>query len=453
MYPATKTIDAMSKQLGKLSVSAARVMGLPTEIIEHITSHMDLDTIRAFRLCSRSTAQLAGFHFKRDYQHTIRTDFCLEDFQVFERLLAKNPKAMCTIDTLSVTGKAAEERPSTLCESPRMGAGFHWKRSGEVLDMDQPAVKNWHKLLARIGGDLKHFRLNVDLGMVILPGSVQDDSSSSTQLTLWDVFLIAIPVIKSNSHAVESLDILGYNFYRGNQQWSTVDPPEKDMIDQLCHAPKNGWPNLSSKTLRHGETNEMYRFADIISHAPNLKRIHLHGLFYEAHFDEIVRCAPKFRLEELHIEDMRPLMEKLCNALRAVGGTLKKLVLQRVNMPNWPVFLGALSWTPEFSALEEFTLEEAYTIWNGDPTDVYKLRFPYKAGTVGFSAPRGAKLAYTLQGLEYTLQDGDKGAMYANLTYSGPGMEGFFSQLSEKACLVPSRHFHSRALPQGVHRF
>jgi hypothetical protein len=131
-----------------------------------MAAQMDLETSRSFRSTSKHAAQCADFHFKRNYNHTISTDFSLEDYESLERRLAEEPKCLLYIDTLSVNPKVIEADEEDMefgdVVKPSMGIRFIWNRlEGGALDLEQPLVKQWHALLSRFA-NLKHFEINSD---------------------------------------------------------------------------------------------------------------------------------------------------------------------------------------------------------------------------------------------------------------------------------------------------
>ncbi|KAL3492127.1 hypothetical protein BJX62DRAFT_236561 [Aspergillus germanicus] len=94
MAPTSKTTDDIAKNMKKLSLCAtsSKLEELPTEVVESMAAQMGLETIRSFRSTGKHAAQCADFHFKRNYNHTISTDFSLEDYGGLERRLAEEPR-------------------------------------------------------------------------------------------------------------------------------------------------------------------------------------------------------------------------------------------------------------------------------------------------------------------------------------------------------------------------
>ncbi|KAL2836929.1 hypothetical protein BJY01DRAFT_251722 [Aspergillus pseudoustus] len=86
------------------TLPAGYFIELPFEIVDHIASYMDRETIIAFRYSNKFAAQYSDYPFKRNYCHTLCTDFSRKDFEMFQQRLS-NRTSVFAIDTLSISAK------------------------------------------------------------------------------------------------------------------------------------------------------------------------------------------------------------------------------------------------------------------------------------------------------------------------------------------------------------
>ncbi|KAL2842922.1 hypothetical protein BJY01DRAFT_248873 [Aspergillus pseudoustus] len=413
---------------------------MPAEVLESVTGQMDIDIIRAFRSTSRYAAQCSVWHFNRNYRNTVVTDHSLEDFEQREKRLRDEPRYVNYIETLSI---AAKYEPGATVSIP-MGAAFEWERRlDDVLDLTQPAVRKWCDLLGRFT-NFKHFHVLTDRDQ---SKSIASDGLAPTQLSNWDAYLISMSFIRNSGLPVVSLSMFAHKFYRGctTVGFAPELANEAGVIDGFLPpagtAGAAGWPHLESLTLREGLANDQTRFRNVISQAPNLKKISLDATMIYHHFRELAQSVDTFKLEELHVSRMFFIprqVRDLHTALPLLSASLRKLNFIGVRMTNWTGLLRLLR-DGGFSALQEITIDGVVQCWR-----TKELRWTYDPETPLVTAPPGAKLRYKLckeQGVSY----------YDMVSYTGSEMENVPDQLLDKVAIVPA-HFYGVG-SEGVYEF
>ncbi|KAL3468123.1 hypothetical protein BJX64DRAFT_283007 [Aspergillus heterothallicus] len=416
---------------------------LPTEIIESIGSYMDKDSLMSFRCTGGRSAECTHYNFQRTYLTTFTTDFSKSDFERLQRRVETDPDSMSWITGLVVRQRCDEAKIKAKIERGRfgdgdpMGSGFEWSWKEGGIDLGQPAVQQWHGLLAKMTNctsfhfSTKATHLNLQFVQTTLADMLRDPIGNRpwrrNGLTLSDAFELTLEYIHCCNVPLVDMTVDSTCFY----PLRDFDPEDWAVRSVQGTQPLSELESLS--IIGSTQLDQPCTFVNFVSCAPKLKRLSIQNV--EAYFPHraLASSAAVFQLEELNVADTSYMFCGYSGILCVVRGhrrTLKRLSIARITA--WRGQEGLLGCLADigFSVLEEFSLDriiaakgmleryESVLGFQGDGAALFSL-----------AAEQGATLECT-RGPEV------EGEPYVAFKYLGPGVQQFLRVIASETEFV-----------------